>query len=89
MPSTIWPGIPKGLPLLNKSLPADALFTEVPIPYLLFSIIYKTGSFHKEAKLKASNTCPLFIAPSPIYVLHIFPSLTYLCVKATPVPIGT
>ena len=64
--------------LANSTFTKATFDTEVPIPYWLFSIIYKTGNFQIEAILNDSNTCPLFIAPSPIYVLHICFSFLYL-----------
>ena len=65
IPFIFSPLIPKTVALSNNSFPAADLLTAVPMPYLLFSIMNNTGNSHNEAKLKASKTCPLLIAPSP------------------------
>ena len=43
----------------------DERSTEVPIAYMLFSMMNTTGSLHSCAMLKASYTWPWLAAPSP------------------------
>ncbi|OIQ67830.1 hypothetical protein GALL_505890 [mine drainage metagenome] len=54
MPSTWMPGMPQGAPFFDKSWLAEDRSTDVPMPYLLFSITNTTGSFISAARLKLS-----------------------------------
>src|SRR5580658_1902425 len=89
MPSTCEPGIDQGTPFFDRSCEAEARSTLVPMPYLLFSITKIVGNFNSAARLKLSNTCPWFDAPSPKYVTHTRSLPRYQLENPSPFPNDT
>ena len=65
MPSTCSPGMSNERPRWEKSVVAAERSMEVPMAYLLFSMMNTTGSFQSLAMLKLSYTWPWLAAPSP------------------------
>ena len=81
------PLIPKASPLLYKAVSSSSsLHRCAHTVFIIFNYIQNIGSFHRAAKLKASKTWPLFIAPSPnistadiILISIIFVCKSYTC----------